>query len=84
MSKTTSIISALIFSTTAIVFGGDGTIISLDVPLKMERLKQWCKDINKAQSEIIYDYLFVDQEGFNKYKPKNFEALMSGFRDYKD
>ena len=56
----------------------------LDVPLKMKRLREWCVDINKAQSDIHYDYVFVDEESFNKYKPKNFEALMSGFRDYKD
>jgi len=33
--------------------------------------------------EIHYDYLFVDEESFNKYKLKNFKVLMSGFRDYK-
>ncbi|MCD4718796.1 MAG: hypothetical protein K8S13_02915 [Desulfobacula sp.] len=56
----------------------------LDVPLKMKRLREWCVDINKAQPDIHYDYIFVDEESFNQYKPKNFEALMSGFRDYKD
>jgi len=56
----------------------------LDVPLKMKRLREWCVDINKAQPDIHYDYIFVDEESFNKYKPKNFEALLSGFRDYKD
>ena len=47
-------------------------------------LREWCVDINKAQYDIHYDYVFVDEESFNKYKPKNFEALISGFRDYKD
>ncbi|MDA3791036.1 MAG: DEAD/DEAH box helicase family protein [Desulfobacula sp.] len=56
----------------------------LDVPLKMRRLREWCVDINKAQSDIHYDYVFVDEESFNKYKPKSFEALISGFQDYKD
>jgi len=56
----------------------------LDVPPKMDRLREWCVDINKAQSVIHYDYVFVDEEGFKKYKPKNFKALMSGFKDYKD
>jgi len=56
----------------------------LDVPLKMERLKQWCEDINKAQSEIIYDYVFVDEKSFNEYKPKSFNALLSSFMEYKD
>jgi len=42
----------------------------LDVPLKMKRLCEWCVDINNAQSDIKYDYVFVDEESFNKYKPK--------------
>lgn len=55
----------------------------LDVPLKMERVKQWCKDINKAQSEIKFDYVFVDQEGFEKFKPASFNSLCNSFTDYK-
>ena len=55
----------------------------LDVPLKMERLKQWCADINEVQSEIIYDFVYVDEDGFNKYQPKSFRELVSGFREYK-
>jgi type III restriction enzyme len=56
----------------------------LDVPLKMERLKQWCADINKAQSAVHYDYVFVDEESFNKYHPKIFGSLVSSFREYKN
>ncbi len=56
----------------------------LDVPLKMERLKQWCVDINKAQSEIKYDYVFVDEGSFNQYQPKSFNELIAGFREYKE
>jgi type III restriction enzyme len=56
----------------------------LDVPQKMERLKQWCKDINKVQSEIKYDFVFVDEEGFNQYQPKTFGSLVNSFRQYKD
>lgn len=56
----------------------------LDVPLKMERLKQWCADINKAQSGVRYDYVFVDEESFEKYHPKTFGALVAGFREYKN
>ncbi len=56
----------------------------LDVPLKMERLRQWCIDINKAQSDISYDYVFVDEEGFDKYKPKDFKELVTTFRGYKE
>jgi len=56
----------------------------LDVPLKMERLKQWCGDIKKNQSEIQYDYVFVGEEDFNNYKPRNFTELVSISRKYKD
>jgi type III restriction enzyme len=56
----------------------------LDVPLKMERLKQWCADINKAQSAIRYDYVYVDEESFNKYQPKTLESLVTSFREYKN
>jgi type III restriction enzyme len=56
----------------------------LDVPLKMERLKQWCVDINKAQSAVRYDYVFVDEESFNKYNPKTFGSLVTSFKEYKN
>ena len=56
----------------------------LDVPLKMARLRQWCDDINGMQSNVEYDFVYVDEEGFEKYDPKSFESLMAGFREYKD
>jgi len=56
----------------------------LDVPLKMERLKQWCEDINRVQSQQVFDFVYVDEEGFGKYKPTSFGQLMGGFRGYKD
>ena len=56
----------------------------LDVPLKMVRLKQWCEDINKVQSDTVYDYVFVGQEEFEKYHPQNFQALHKGFTTYKN
>ncbi len=55
----------------------------LDVPLKMERLRQWCIDINKAQSTIRYDFIFLDEESFKKYQPKSFNELVINFREYK-
>jgi len=56
----------------------------LDVPLKMERLRQWCEDINRVQSEVDYDYVYVDEESFERYKPTSFRQLLDGFRKYKD
>lgn len=56
----------------------------LDVPLKMERLKQWCEDINKSQHKMKYDFVFVDEESFYKYNPKDFRSLMNGFKQYRE
>jgi len=58
-------------------------LADLDVPLKMHRLKQWCEDINRVQSDIVYDYVFVDEESFMKYNPSLFRQLIEGFREYK-
>lgn len=56
----------------------------LDVPLKMERLKQWCEDVNGQQSVVTYDFVYVDQKSFERYKPKSFLELVKNFREYKD
>ncbi|MDH6421286.1 type III restriction enzyme [Polynucleobacter sphagniphilus] len=55
----------------------------LDVPLKTRRLKQWCEDINKAQSKVHFDFVYVDMDGFEKYKLNSFQQLMETFCDYK-
>jgi type III restriction enzyme len=55
----------------------------LDVPLKMARLQQWCEDVNQAQGEVRFDYVFVDEEGFKKYRPGTFADLVEGFQEYK-
>jgi len=55
----------------------------LDLPLKMERLRQWCKDINRVQADVKWDFVYVDQEGFEKYKPTSFKQLVDGFKEYK-
>ncbi len=56
----------------------------LDVPLKMQRLRQWCEDINRVQVEVVYDFVYVDQESFERYKPASFRQLVDGFREYKE
>lgn len=56
----------------------------LDVPLKIERLKQWCDDVNKEQPEVTYDFVFVDQESFERYQPKSFVELVNNFKEYKE
>jgi len=55
----------------------------LDVPLKVQRLRQWCEDVNGMQPEVTYDFVYVDEESFMKYEPKSFAELLAGFREYK-
>ncbi len=55
----------------------------LDVPLKMSRLRQWCEDVNCVQTDVEYDFVYVDEESFEKYKPTSFRQLLDGFKEYK-
>jgi type III restriction enzyme len=55
----------------------------LDVPLKMARLRQWCEDVNHVQTDVEYDFVYVDEESFEKYKPISFQKLLEGFKEYK-
>ncbi|MDH5543772.1 MAG: DEAD/DEAH box helicase family protein [Nitrospinota bacterium] len=54
----------------------------LDVPLKMERLRQWCEDINSVQNDTIYKFVFVDMVAYNKYKATNFKQITENFTEY--
>ncbi len=56
----------------------------LDVPQKIQRLHQWCEDLNQMQTEVDYDFVYVDQISFEKYVPKSFDSLLAGFREYKN
>jgi type III restriction enzyme len=55
----------------------------LDVPLKMARLRQWCEDVNRVQTDVEYDFVYVDEESFEKYKPASFRQLLEAFKEYK-
>lgn len=54
----------------------------LDVPLKMARLAQWCDDINSIQNDHHFDYVFITEEDFDQYKPKNFADIRKNFGQY--
>jgi type III restriction enzyme len=56
----------------------------LDTPLKIARLKEWCKDINKLQSKVKYDFVFVEYNEFQTIKFVSLEQLVSYFTKYKD
>lgn len=51
----------------------------LDDTLKIKRLAQWCDDANARQNKITYKMLYVKQEEWDKYKPKNWKDLTALF-----
>ena len=55
----------------------------LDVPLKMQRLSQWCEDVNRTSTDVTYHFVYVDQESFDLYRPETFQQLLDGFNEYK-
>ena len=69
----------------------DGSVIivetkgreDLDVPHKMQRLSQWCEDVNKISTDVDYDFVYVDEESFRVYQPTTFQQLLDGFTEYK-
>jgi type III restriction enzyme len=48
----------------------------VDVALKRKRLQQWVEDVNSQQGKIQVYELFVPEEKFKQYPPKNFEELV--------
>ena len=57
----------------------------LDLPQKMARLRQWCADATAAEENgTRYDFVFVDELGFEKHAPKTFTSLAAGFAEYKN
>jgi type III restriction enzyme len=55
----------------------------LDVPEKIARLKQWVEDVNKFEGQR-FDFLFVDEESFDKYPATTFDQLLAAFKKYKN
>ncbi|MFC2009285.1 type III restriction endonuclease subunit R, partial [Chloroflexota bacterium] len=55
----------------------------LDVPLKMARLAQWCQDVNEVQQDAQFDFVYVDMESFEGYRPRSFAELDRAFREYR-
>ena len=57
----------------------------LDLPQKMGRLKQWCADATDAEDNgQQYNFVFVDQNSFEKHSPKTFAALATTFIEYRE
>lgn len=52
----------------------------LDDRLKIERLKQYCEDANsREKKKITYKMLYIKQEDYEKYTPRNFEECIKTF-----
>jgi type III restriction enzyme len=56
----------------------------VDVAPKMRRLREWCEDVNRVQSDVRFDFIYVDEESFKKHRPKKLQDLEEGFRQFKD
>ncbi|PAW76982.1 MAG: type III restriction endonuclease subunit R [Verrucomicrobia bacterium Tous-C9LFEB] len=57
----------------------------IDLPQKMSRLKQWCADATSAsvtEDGVVYGFVYVDEEGFDKFKPKTFTSLAASFTEF--
>lgn len=55
----------------------------LDDPLKLQRLSQWCHDVNRIRNKVVVDFVYVDQPNFDKYHPATFKQLVELFREFK-
>ena len=55
----------------------------VDVEPKTRRLAQWCEDINAVQSDVAYDFVYVDEDSFREYTPRTFQQLLEVFTEYK-
>lgn len=49
----------------------------LDDPPKWERLQQWCADATAHEGQRVFKALFVRQEDYEKFQPKNFVGLVA-------
>jgi type III restriction enzyme len=59
----------------------------LDLPQKMARLRQWCADATEASIPLSgpqYGFVYVDQESFERHRPKTFDGLVSAFREFQE
>ncbi|MDA9689379.1 DEAD/DEAH box helicase family protein [Betaproteobacteria bacterium] len=65
----------------------------LDDPLKIKRLRQWCTDVNTSHSDVEFDFIYVDQEKFDRLTGESqgsknelatFSDLVKRFTAYKE
>ena len=59
----------------------------IDLPQKMTRLRQWCEDATEATKDNggpSFQFVYVDQEGFEHHKPSTFAGLVNAFRKFQE
>jgi len=59
----------------------------LDLPQKMKRLAQWCADAtaaSTAENGPTYNFVYVDQEGFERNPPVSFSGLTAAFTAHQE
>ena len=56
----------------------------VDVEPKLKRLGQWCQDVSKEGGTRRFDFVFVDSESFEKYRPKSMGEVLASFRKFKE
>ena len=54
-------------------------LVDHDVTAKIQRMAWWIANVNALQTDVIYNFVFVDQAGFSNYKPKSFGQLLQEF-----
>ena len=50
---------------------------------KLNRLRQWCEDMNALKPDIKHDFVFVEESLFRTHRPTNFAELMALCTKYK-
>ncbi len=61
--------------------------VEIDLPQKMERLRQWCADAttaSEAESGPAYRFAYVDEKSFDAHPPKTFVSLAAAFTEYQE
>ena len=46
-------------------------LVSLTDPLKIKRLRQWCEDVKCIAFDVEFDFVYVDQEKFDRLTGAN-------------
>ena len=51
----------------------------LDDLAKKKRLQQWCADVNRVQTKVKYGAIYVLEDKYKEYRPRNFAEVIKIF-----